>query len=432
MAGTARLHYPANVRLLRFPCTGRMNPMFIVKAFERGADGVLVSGCHPGDCHYVHGNLVARRRFTVFRSLMDLLGLDQGRLHFSWVSAAEGHKWVRVVEEVTESVRSAGPLPGWRATAREAGSPSLPLPAVEASRQPPAQSELDPIALQLRREVANLLEQGQVPRVLGYANGSLPGQVTMTTITGTEEVGELEWSPHCHPNLLAYVPRALEHADRVGVVVKACDVKSLVGLLQEGQVQRQDVVLVGAPCAGVWEGDRLAAKCNTCDGEVPSICDVAVGVTGAESAVTERPTSAQDPRDEQLAVLESLPAAERWAFWQSQFERCLRCYACRAVCPLCYCETCISDQHRPQWIPITIDQRGNTAWNVIRAFHLAGRCTGCDECSRVCPADIRLDLLNRKLALEVERQYGYRSGEDPEATPAMAEFKMEDAGEFIL
>ena len=82
--------------------------------------------------------------------------------------------------------------------------------------------------------------------------------------------------------------------------------------------------------------------------------------------------------------------------------------------------------------PSTIDERGNTAWNVIRAFHLAGRCTGCDECSRVCPADIRLDLLNRKLALEVERQYGYRSGVDPEATPVMAEFRMEDAGEFIL
>ena len=74
MAGTTRLEYPANVRMMRFPCTGRMSPLMILRAFEQGADGVLVSGCHPGDCHYVQGNLVARRRFTVFRSLMDFLG----------------------------------------------------------------------------------------------------------------------------------------------------------------------------------------------------------------------------------------------------------------------------------------------------------------------------------------------------------------------
>ena len=76
LAGTSRLTYPATVRLVRFPCTGRMNPLFILKAFEHGADGVLVSGCHPGDCHYVQGNLVARRRFTIFRSLMDFIGVD--------------------------------------------------------------------------------------------------------------------------------------------------------------------------------------------------------------------------------------------------------------------------------------------------------------------------------------------------------------------
>ena len=98
MAGTTRLTYPANVRLLRLPCTGRMSPLLILRAFELGADGVLVSGCHPGDCHYVQGNLVARRRFIVFRALMEFLGLDLRRLHFAWVSAAEGHKWAGLVD----------------------------------------------------------------------------------------------------------------------------------------------------------------------------------------------------------------------------------------------------------------------------------------------------------------------------------------------
>jgi ferredoxin len=102
------------------------------------------------------------------------------------------------------------------------------------------------------------------------------------------------------------------------------------------------------------------------------------------------------------------------------------------VCPLCYCETCVADRHRPQWIPAAIDRQGNTAWNMIRAFHLAGRCIGCDECERACPADIRLDLINRKLALEVERSFGYTSGADPEMTPAMAEFRAEDPEGFVL
>jgi ferredoxin len=98
---------------------------------------------------------------------------------------------------------------------------------------------------------------------------------------------------------------------------------------------------------------------------------------------------------------------------------------------LCYCTSCIADKHRPQWVPTAIDERGNSAWNVIRAMHLAGRCSGCDECARACPADIRLDLINRKLALEVERQFG-NAGLDPEQKAALVDFRMEDGEEFIL
>jgi F420-non-reducing hydrogenase iron-sulfur subunit len=110
LAGTSRMQYPANVRVLKFPCTGRIDPVFILKAFQQGADGVLVSGCHPGDCHYISGNYHARRRFAVFRRLLDFMGVDLNRLQFSWVSAAEGGKWVEVVTELTERVRAMGPM----------------------------------------------------------------------------------------------------------------------------------------------------------------------------------------------------------------------------------------------------------------------------------------------------------------------------------
>ena len=110
LTGTSRIEYPANVRIIKLPCTGRIDPLFILKAFEGGADAVLVSGCHPGDCHYTNGNYHARRRWTLFRNLLDLTGIDSRRLLFSWVSAAEGQKFADLIDDITGKVREAGPF----------------------------------------------------------------------------------------------------------------------------------------------------------------------------------------------------------------------------------------------------------------------------------------------------------------------------------
>ncbi len=431
LAGTTRLTYPATVRLLRIPCTGRMNPLFIIKAFENGADGVLVSGCHPGDCHYISGNLVARRRFTIFRSLMDLLGLDRRRLHFSWVSAAEGHKWVEVVQTADAAVRQAGPLPQAGRHGVDGVAPPVLRAPDPVRHPPPATKDLQTTTAELRRVIGDLLLRGEVSRVVAYGQSPLPIRTVPIHICNPEKVDQVVWSQYCRSNLSVYLPRALELADRVGVVAKACDVKGVIGLVQEGQVKRDDVVIIGVHCGGVWCGESLADKCLTCTGEAPALCDVQIS-TPPHSSDRACANDNEDPRDQQLDTLLSLTPEQRWAFWEAQFERCLRCYACRAVCPLCYCDTCIADEHRPQWVPITIDERGNTAWNAVRAHHLAGRCTGCDECARVCPADIRLDLLNRHLAQEIERRFDYRSGEDPLAPPPMTVFRDEDPEEFIL
>ncbi|NLE23176.1 MAG: hydrogenase iron-sulfur subunit [Actinobacteria bacterium] len=117
LAGTSRLHMASNVRIIRLPCTGRIDPLFIVKAFERGADGVIVSGCHPADCHYTSGNYHARRRFTVFHDIMAFVGVDPRRMTFSWVSASEGAKWRDVVNETVANVRELGPYEAYRALA---------------------------------------------------------------------------------------------------------------------------------------------------------------------------------------------------------------------------------------------------------------------------------------------------------------------------
>ena len=110
LAGTSRLKMDANVRVIRLTCSSRVNPLFIIKAFERGADGVIVSGCHTGDCHYSTGNYYARRRFAILHDLLDFMGAEQDRVTFSWVSASEGNKWQQVVNETTARIKALGPL----------------------------------------------------------------------------------------------------------------------------------------------------------------------------------------------------------------------------------------------------------------------------------------------------------------------------------
>ncbi len=114
LAGTSRMKYPPFVRVIKIPCTGRFDPLFMIKAFERGADGVLVSGCHPGDCHYTAGNYNARRKYTVFKALLETLGMDMDRVWFSWISASEGGKWVDTIKKFTEVIREKGPFREYR------------------------------------------------------------------------------------------------------------------------------------------------------------------------------------------------------------------------------------------------------------------------------------------------------------------------------
>ena len=110
LAGMSRLGYPAAIRIIRVPCSGRVDPMFVLKSFERGADMVLMSGCHPGDCHYTSGNYHARRKLLAFRELLSFMGIDPRRFKMSWVSAAEGSKWSSLVTEITEEARALGPF----------------------------------------------------------------------------------------------------------------------------------------------------------------------------------------------------------------------------------------------------------------------------------------------------------------------------------
>jgi F420-non-reducing hydrogenase iron-sulfur subunit len=130
LAGTSRIQYPPNIRIIRVPCSGRVDPMFVARAFQAGADGVMVLGCHPGDCHYRDGNYYARRRFALMHGFLDFLGIDRRRLQIDWVSAAEGKRFAQVVGGFTEQVRQLGPL--------NRGSVPAEVPATQVADAPSA------------------------------------------------------------------------------------------------------------------------------------------------------------------------------------------------------------------------------------------------------------------------------------------------------
>lgn len=289
----------------------------------------------------------------------------------------------------------------------------------------------------IRQEAKKVLESGTVAAVVGWQAGRRAGTAMPAIVTDPAGEEKLIFSPACVNNLALYLTKAkkeIRAKGKIAIVAKGCDLKALAGLMGENQLKRDDLHIIGVVCAGVQGSgvDRtaplsegtMAGKCKECTTHVPEGTDVTVG--------TLPPLPHFTPAEsEELARLEAMTPAERWAFWKEHFSRCLRCYACRQVCPFCYCEQCLCDRNRPQAVETTPRPAGNMAWHIVRAMHLAGRCAGCAECERVCPMDIPLNLLNRKMAKELKELYGFEAGFEPKEKGPLAEYKEDDDQSFI-
>jgi formate dehydrogenase (coenzyme F420) beta subunit len=285
---------------------------------------------------------------------------------------------------------------------------------------------------EIHAAAVHLLEAGTVAAVVGYRAGRRKGTALPFIATTPEQAAELIFSPGCHHNLALYLSRKKKEVRKLGrlaVVVKGCDQRAVAALIGENQLQREEVVLVGVACAGVTESrgldeGLLLAKCRQCRVQFPEGADQ---VVGSLPEPIEAPATVTD----ELARLEALSPAERWSFWKEHFSRCTRCYACRQVCPLCYCEQCLCDRNRPQAVESTPRPAGNMAWHLVRAMHLAGRCASCAECERSCPSEIPLHLLNRKMAKELKELFDHEAGLMPVAKGPLHHYREDDDQSFI-
>ena len=245
---------------------------------------------------------------------------------------------------------------------------------------------------EMRQQAKELIASGQVNVVIGFALDEY-GRPTPAFIRSADDTDRLIWDEHCQANLVGYLKRPeVRKLGKAAVVVNVQAKRAINVLIAESQLEPGDVELIDM-----------------------------------------EPEAATDPsRYDKLQMLQKMSREERLAYWKKEFSRCFKCYACRQVCPMCYGEVCIADKNRPVRFDTSATLKGNFAWHVSRAFHLAGRCVSCGACADACPAGIDLSLLNLTLAKSAEEQFdGYLAGETPETLPIIGTFSAEDKEAFI-
>lgn len=311
----------------------------------------------------------------------------------------------------------------------------------------------------MQKALRTAMETEGVGKVIAYAKGTTPLRTTPCFVSNIEDVSKAIMSSFCENNLTVYLPYL---QDRVAVVVKPCDSRTLKVLMDERQVSRENVYIIGVECNGIIDRKKLLKDfpkaleaevnddeikiklkdssvvvvskynyldqfCNQCNDKNPVIYDIKVGeaISNNHQIETKEQVACSD-------ALEKKTGEERYQYFANETSKCIRCYACRNACPLCYCEECFVDQSQPQWIGKTIDESDTAFFHIIRAFHLAGRCVGCGSCSKACPEGIDLKALNLKLKKEAESLYNHKSGVNNDGKHMLSSYHKDDNQEFMV
>ncbi len=308
---------------------------------------------------------------------------------------------------------------------------------------------------------AGLLEKGEVDAVIGYCRGSLPWMTQPFMARTPEQAKKLMFNAHCRMNLAAYLnpDRFKGETGRIAVFAKGCDSRNMVTQIQENRYRREQIHIIGLPCTGMVDktrlfkqaggdilsmteqgeelvltlatgekrlarADLLQDNCKTCISRNPVMFDELVGEKVDELDMGE-------DRFKDVTGITAMDTEKRKAFFADMVSSCIRCYACRSACPLCYCPTCFVDESAPQWVGKTCDPTDVMTFHLVRAFHDAGRCTDCGACEAACPMDIKMRAFTRKTIYDCKQAYGWETGMNPDSRPALDQFSLKDPNEFI-
>ncbi|MFX0117151.1 MAG: hypothetical protein ACFFB3_21575, partial [Candidatus Hodarchaeota archaeon] len=270
---------------------------------------------------------------------------------------------------------------------------------------------------EIRKKVEDLFKNDEIEVMLAYLKEPSTGEVKAAVFKKNDTLKNLVFDERCLQNLVNYLPTLTARYKKIGILLKGCDGRSLVTQLVEHRINKNQIVAIGVGCEGVKINGNEAEKCEDCAVNMSPITDYMFG------AVKKK----KDPTYSRVREIEKMNPAERWNFFAEYFEKCERCYACRQICPSCYCEVCVADQQEPKWIEPSPKLSANTMWHLIRAYHLAGRCADCGECERVCPQEIPMRLLNNALEKAVHDLFSVRPGTVPDELPPLVVLYKDDS-----